>query len=622
MTSLERERSSSEAENDSIVALQLPTPPDTSEESDNASMADDSASQNVCLNDESGVMFDTFRMEKIAVDEGQAQMQSTSSAALEVEETCESGHIEPLQLPTQYSSSSDDESECEQEDDSSLTCDAKANLDNKDADRDRTCTDLHEEVNSSHHDKDFDLDVSNDPAQPSFELDGINNNIPDSSFEIEDVVQEAEMSFEDIVPLQLPTQYSSSEEEESDDEASQALDDGAAIVDFTPQTDVCIDLCDENDDDDSAAKMPPPSSLKNITNVAQQMSSPDDLVDTPIPKRVNLKSASPDNLTDTPIHKECKLAIYPRLSEGLTDTPIKTAEKKKAPKKLAGGRKRLRAAVDEKENKQTAADATSDRQERVKKRIEEKYRCRFLDTEAALDGSDEDSDEEDAIRQIEEDESDSSFINDSSQLGYTQDDLDQLNADETIQEGSIDPEDSLLHRQFNHERNISEQFKTPVFNRRMMRDSLSQNVPSSQRGLGNMNFIKSVLEHHRRGGDSDDIENEYHRLVGDSPCESQETISIVGSPPRLNPQQNRQEALQQQQQQSNYSMNQQPRYMNPASANASMPRPPPSHPPALTAEQKAMIEAKRAAALKRRHERMQQQQQQAQSTVRANPYSK
>jgi hypothetical protein len=44
-------------------------------------------------------------------------------------------------------------------------------------------------------------------------------------------------------------------------------------------------------------------------------------------------------------------------------------------------------------------------------------------------------------------------------------------------------------------------------------ESTPQSADSSQRGLGNMAFIRSVIDHHKKGGDADEIENEYHRLA-------------------------------------------------------------------------------------------------------------
>ena len=70
-----------------------------------------------------------------------------------------------------------------------------------------------------------------------------------------------------------------------------------------------------------------------------------------------------------------------------------------------------------------------------------------------------------------------------------------------------------MHRQLDHEQSVRNQFKTPILNRRMQlpRSQQSQSsCPPSQRGLGNMNFIKSVIDHHRKGGDCDEIEEAYN----------------------------------------------------------------------------------------------------------------
>ncbi len=89
-----------------------------------------------------------------------------------------------------------------------------------------------------------------------------------------------------------------------------------------------------------------------------------------------------------------------------------------------------------------------------------------------------------------------SFINDSSQLGYTQDDLDRVNADAVADD--CDHGESYHHRQINHQQEMSDFWKTPVFNRRMLKTTNeSQDSEPSQKGLGNMNFIRSVLDHYR-----------------------------------------------------------------------------------------------------------------------------
>ncbi len=92
-----------------------------------------------------------------------------------------------------------------------------------------------------------------------------------------------------------------------------------------------------------------------------------------------------------------------------------------------------------------------------------------------------------------------SFINDSSQLGYTQDDLDRVNADSHTDDCDHGESYQYHHRQINHQKDLSDFWKTPVFNRRMLKATTneSQDSEPSQKGLGNMNFIRSVLDHHR-----------------------------------------------------------------------------------------------------------------------------
>ncbi len=59
--------------------------------------------------------------------------------------------------------------------------------------------------------------------------------------------------------------------------------------------------------------------------------------------------------------------------------------------------------------------------------------------------------------------------------------------------------ESYHHRQINHQKDLNDFWKTPVFNRRMLNATTneSQDSESSQKGLGNMNFIRSVLDYHR-----------------------------------------------------------------------------------------------------------------------------
>ena len=131
----------------------------------------------------------------------------------------------------------------------------------------------------------------------------------------------------------------------------------------------------------------------------------------------------------------------------------------------------------------------------------------FFEEEARIDSDDDmdgDKSESSEIRRIEEEEQDiDGFINDSSQLGFSLDALDEA-----------DPE--TVHKALDMQRAKKQQFATPVFNRRMKgaknRDSWIGKTPDSASGLGNMHFIRSVLEHHKQGGRAEDIEQFYHEL--------------------------------------------------------------------------------------------------------------
>ena len=89
------------------------------------------------------------------------------------------------------------------------------------------------------------------------------------------------------------------------------------------------------------------------------------------------------------------------------------------------------------------------------------------------------------------------------------------------------------------EREKALQFATPLLNRRMMKrrdtdegsyDSTSapdsSTAPDSTHGLGNMNFVRSVLEHHRNGGSADEIEAFYQVCA----VEQDQTVNQTNSP--------------------------------------------------------------------------------------------
>jgi hypothetical protein len=201
---------------------------------------------------------------------------------------------------------------------------------------------------------------------------------------------------------------------------------------------------------------------------------------------------------------------------------------------------------------------TFERRERIQQNIENRRqlslrRSKFIDDEAEIDSDEDiegDNEELSDVRRIDEEEELAAldFINDSSQLGtYTQDALDRIDGhtEEEVDHDGVD-----FHRQldFEHDRNL--QFATPILNRRMVRRKLDtgdvegcwseSQVSGSSRsplhGLGNCHFIRSVLEHAKRGGDAEeieilykDIEQELELEETNSPLDAQRPIS--GSTP-------------------------------------------------------------------------------------------
>lgn len=154
---------------------------------------------------------------------------------------------------------------------------------------------------------------------------------------------------------------------------------------------------------------------------------------------------------------------------------------------------------------------------------------KFFDEEADID-SDEDMDgdlsENDDIEAIEDEEANiSGFINDTSQLGYTQDELDRIDPDANL---------TTIHQELDNMRVRAQQFNTPILNRRMRdakgRDSLGS--PDSANGLGNMHFIRSVLEHHRQGGGADEIEEHYNQLEAEASPVNEDAFEIPVPPTR------------------------------------------------------------------------------------------
>ena len=137
---------------------------------------------------------------------------------------------------------------------------------------------------------------------------------------------------------------------------------------------------------------------------------------------------------------------------------------------------------------------------------------RFVLDEADIDADDdlEGDDEENAMLEALEDEENShdSFINDATQLTqhYSDDELGQADPDAS-------DEFDFHHRNLDAQLDRENQFAAPVLNRVAIGGrctDLSQT--SSQDGLGNMHFIRSVLQHHQQGGRAEEIESYFRNL--------------------------------------------------------------------------------------------------------------
>ena len=167
---------------------------------------------------------------------------------------------------------------------------------------------------------------------------------------------------------------------------------------------------------DSPIKTPFPINGVRELGASTRMSL-DSLTDTPVqcPKNNKEQGKSLYSLTDTPVQHRNKSGLHRKSLDSLTDTPVQLHKKSfesltdtpaQNHQQIRQQRKRLKtvpkSVVSSKKLELGTAEKVT-RKDRVKKRVEEKYRCRFLDTEAANDDSDE-SDEEDALKQIEAEE--------------------------------------------------------------------------------------------------------------------------------------------------------------------------------------------------------------------------
>jgi len=700
-----------------IVAFQLPTPPESSDDdSDDASSGNHTDQCNTdkptCKLQEEGVKEKNKRAKNkksgdcIApeVDAVYLEMRMKTfpmtEAINDVPKSQESTEeMAPLQLPTQFSSSSDDDDdECEEDDDQSIgevdkteidtvtyeDMTARAESSNEEVKVCCQSTDLSSQANlSATLNESSELPLQKNRDQHSKQHDCLGD-------PLENTPEKKHVHF------QNPS---------SQFMASHDLTDTPLRFDLGNPSDECLTDTPEliqngrkrpHLGSDELTDAPVEKSLvkgvlkprmfakqqKRLKTVVDSPNTPkstsrtveDVLTDTPV-KGCLCRKGYDEYLTDTPeINRRCQNS--PSFApDDLTDTPIENAPAAGVRKLLAvsGQSKRLRRVMNNANEKQESRDKEhASKKDRLKRMLEGKYKCRFLDTEAKNDDLDDDSDEEDEVRKIESEElSHDSFINDGSQLGYTQDDLDRIHADSEIVYSCDDGNE--IHRQVDHQHNIDNQFRTPVFNRRMRRPELSQSQvePSSQKGLGNMHFIRSVLEHHRQGGDADDVEDEYKRLVGhDSPSADSRstvqnspfaqhnrmsvryrptrneaspltghTISLppIGAQSHTTADPGRQTHGTQGGNSAESSVEQGSRIVPSNNVGISLDQTPVASekkPPALTSEQRAMIETKRLEALRRRQQRMQQQMQHQQQnqqqqqqhkqtpSIRINPYVK
>jgi len=149
----------------------------------------------------------------------------------------------------------------------------------------------------------------------------------------------------------------------------------------------------------------------------------------------------------------------------------------------------------------------------------------FIDIEAGInsdsdmDGDVQDDDEARVIEFAEEEHD--SFINDSSQLGSFRDSLDRFDNTSILSSTRKDGFNAVsIYHQLDFEEMRANEFSTPVLNRRILHKNQSwssglstSNLESSTKGLGSMHFIRSVINHHKCGGDADGLESEFHKIV-------------------------------------------------------------------------------------------------------------
>ena len=280
----------------------------------------------------------------------------------------------------------------------------------------------------------------------------LQNAIHDSSLEeetidvfVEGTAPEEASSSKGVTLFQLQTQYSSSEGEEDDDDDSEESNAHPPACVFPTTNNLFLPSDEVNEAVAGASSenvdvgLNSPLLDQSLTNAATSkhtqfrtassniFSGAEDLTDTPIKARFQVNRTansgqnprmSLDSLTDTPLHPRLTFGQQRKSLDSLTDTPCQPRQKferqsldsltdtpLERPRNARQQRKRLRAAPNKHISRKPEASSTEKvpEKERVRKRIEDKYRCKFLDAEAANDDSDE-SDEDEALKQIEDEE--------------------------------------------------------------------------------------------------------------------------------------------------------------------------------------------------------------------------
>lgn len=236
-----------------------------------------------------------------------------------------------------------------------------------------------------------------------------------------------------------------------------------------------------------------PTPIKTVSYKAP--SSHDGLVDTPLCARNSKDQLTSDSLADTPVSIE----VAPPKDSHLPSNSIQAAKivKKQKLEKI----------------------------KKLQKKNMPKGVANFFDLEADASETDDDDDEE------EEAFSQDSFINDSSQLSYT-----QVGSSFATQSTEKKDRNSIsMYRRLNNSNTLNDLFSTPLLNRRSKSSDFS--CPSSDVHLGKMNFIRSVIQHHQRGGTANELEKQYNTIIHatDTPTEKSENKSTRANAPHSKP---------------------------------------------------------------------------------------